>query len=191
MNRDEFFENLFNETTPAAEDIRALRQLAYEERVIKRVFSECGIRVSSWGRFALESRSMTGEVKLNFRWFNSSSSCHGFPATLCGRRIPHLHNISLPKLFKPAGQNALIKAVAKTLTAASIQPEKKQKYLCVFPIIKTPFCAHNLTGAGYQRPQNIDSRMQFVMQYGAEGEHMFIEPLKSFCDAIGTDWFSP
>jgi len=188
--RDEFFDNLFNETTPAAEDIKALRQLAYEERVIKRVFSECGIRIPSWGRIAIESRNVTGETKINFRWFNSIEAGHNFPAKLCGKRIPHLHSLTLPKLFKPVGQNALVKAVAKTLNFAGLDPDKT-KYVCVFPLIKTPFCAHNLTNAGYQNPQNIDHRMQLMARYGATHAHMFIEPLKSFCDALGPDWFTP
>lgn len=185
MNRDDFFNNLFNETTPAAEDIKALRQLAYEERVVKRVFTECGIRPTSWGRIANQSRELTGENKINFKWFNLAYGA-AFPARLCGKRIPYLHQLRLPELYKPVKQNKLIKSVLKALASIEIDPSKGS-FMFVFPLIKTPFCAHSMRGAGYEDPPAGDTRAQLLFRVSGQ-RHLFIEPLKDACRAIGTEW---
>lgn len=43
MERDQFFSNLFSENNEQAQATRAQNQLAFEERIIKRVFFECGV----------------------------------------------------------------------------------------------------------------------------------------------------
>lgn len=187
MNRDEFFDNLFNESTPAAEDIKALRQLAYEERVIKRVFTECGVRPQSWGRIANQSRDLTGENKINFKWFNAAYG-GAFPARLCGKRIPYLHQLRLADLYKPVKQNRLVKAILKALATLEIDPTAAS-FMFVFPLIKTPFCAHTMRGAGYEDPPDTDMRAQFLFRVSGQ-RHLFIEPLKTACRAIGTEWYN-
>jgi len=186
MNRDEFFENLFNETTPAAEDIKALRQLAYEERVIKRVFTECGIQPASWGFMAKNCRDATGQVKLNFDWFNSAYP--GFPCPLIGKRIPFLHKVTLVDLFKPTAKNRLVKAISKALIEKNVNTVK-DNYLLVFPIVKTAFCAHSLLRSGMTEPETGDQRCQILIRVSGV-KPIIIEPLKSFCRAIGGDWAS-
>jgi hypothetical protein len=187
MSRDDFFDNLFNETTPAAEDIKALRQLAYEERVIKRVFTECGIKPQSWGRMANDCRHKTDEPKLNFSWFNSTYT--EFPGKLLGKRIPFIHSIKLPELFKPAPKNKLIKAILKAIASFEVDPAAEPCTL-VFPLIKTPFCAHNIEGVGFAHPAADDTRWQFVYRSGNVKRPMFIEPLSTFGAAIGGEWYS-
>ena len=185
-SRDEFFDQLFNETTPAAEDLKRLRQLAYEERVIKRVFTECGIRPASWGRLANDCRAKTDENKLTFGWFNSTYNA--FPARLLGRRVPYLHKITLPDLFKPAPKNRLVKAIAKELAHNNVDIAK-DGYVFVFPIIKTAFCAHSLSGFGETRP--LDGfRSQFVLRPDGDKRLLIVEPLKTLCSAIGPEWYS-
>lgn len=182
MSRDEFFDNLFNEGAPAAEDLRRIRQLAYEERVIKRVFTECGAAPSSWGKLAVACRRATDSTKLHFSWFNSA---YGFPGKLCGSRIPYLHKIALPELFKPTNKNRLVKAVAKQLAANEIAPNK-DAYVFVFPLIKTAFCAHSLVHAGFEKLD--EPRIQLLFNATDDARPLFIEPLKQLCKAIGNQW---
>lgn len=182
MSRDEFFDNLFNENAPAAEDLKKLRQLAYEERVIKRVFTECGAAPNSWGKLAVACKRATDSPKLNFSWFNEAYS---FPGTLCGSRVPYLHKITLPELFKTGGKNRLIRAVAKQLANYDIDGAK-QSFVFVFPLIKTAFCAHSLVIAGHELIE--DSRAQLVFRPSRTDRPLFIEPLKSLCQAIGNQW---
>ena len=186
MSRDDFFDNLFNETTPAAEDIKALRQLAYEERVIKRVFTECGVRMAGWGRLANDCRDKTEQHKLNFSWFNATYNA--FPAILIGRRVPYMHKIVLPDLFKPAPKNRLVKAIAKELARNEIDIAK-DRYVFVFPIVKTAFCAHSLSRFGEERPAD-GFRSQFVLRPSGDTRLLIVEPLKTLCNAIGSEWYS-
>ncbi len=185
-NREEFFDNLFGDSTPAAEDIKRLRQLAYEERVIKRVFTECGIRMNGWGRLANDCRDKTEQHKLNFSWFNATYNA--FPAILIGRRVPYMHKIVLPDLFKPAPKNRLVKAIAKELARNEIDIAK-DRYVFVFPIVKTAFCAHSLSRFGEERPAD-GFRSQFVLRPSGDTRLLIVEPLKTLCNAIGSEWYS-
>ena len=67
MDRDQFFGELFNEQGANADAIRAQQQLSFEERVIKRVFTECGAKQTSWGRLVNECRNATGQQNLIFK----------------------------------------------------------------------------------------------------------------------------
>ena len=185
MSRDEFFDGLFNDGAPAAEDIKFLRQQAYEERVIKYVFTECGAKPPSWGKLAVACRNATGQTKLHFDWFNSAYK--RFPGRLIGKRIPFIHGIKLPELFKPAVKNKLVKAITKRLADFDVDPGNDQ-YVFVFPLIKTKLCAHSLITAGQELPAKDDSRFQFVLHIGGVKRPMYIESLKSLCRAIGEQW---
>lgn len=186
MDRDDFFKNLFDNNTPEADAIRAQRQLAYEERIIKRVLTECGAAPASWGALVNLCRRESHEDKLNFRWFNNSYS--RFPGYLCGKRIPYMHQITLVDLFKPVVKNRVVKAISKALAALSVDPAETS-YVLVFPIIKTQFCAHTITRVGGE-PIIGDNRLQFCIQppAGVSTRPLFIEPLKSFCASIGNQW---
>ena len=182
MSRDDFFNNMFNESAPDAEDLKRLRQLAYEERIIKRVFTECGAAPNSWGKLAVACRQATDSTKLHFSWFNSAYS---FPGKLCGRRIPFIHKITLPELFKPTNKNRLVKAVSKQLAEYELDPVR-DPVVFVFPLIKTSFCAHSLMGAGTTAVDDV--RLQFVISQPGGKRPLFIEPLGQLCKAIGNDW---
>lgn len=186
MERDDFFRNLFNNNTPEADAIRAQRQLAYEERIIKRILTECGAAPASWGALVNTCRRESHEDKLNFRWFNTFYP--RFPGQLCGKRIPFMHEVTLVDLFRPVGKNRVVKAVSKALAAQSIDPAETS-YVLVFPIVKTQFCAHTVIRAGSEPVADMH-RMQFCIQppAGVRARPLFIEPLKTFCAAIGNQW---
>ncbi|NDD53143.1 hypothetical protein EBZ39_04550 [bacterium] len=175
MDRDQFFDNIFNETGDAAAAIRLQRQLAYEERVIKRVFTECGIKINSWGRLVNECRNETGVPKLSFRWFNSSTR---FPVRLCGRRFPGMHELTIADLFKPAEKNRLFKAIVKNLHKQEIDATKG--FVFVFPVVRTMYCAHNVLGA-----QSVGPRWTMHL----ENAILTVEPTASFFKCVGSEWF--
>lgn len=185
MDRDEFFQNIFGETTPSVEIIRAQRQLAYEERIIKRILTGCGGSPSSWGQLVNQCRRESHEDNLNFQWFNHHYTA--FPGVLCGKRIPFLHQIALPDLFRPAVKNKLIKAIGRVLFTKGINPHT-MPFVCVFPVIKTQFCAYNHWSIGQERVPGTQ-RLQFTLYPANTADRpLFIEPLASFCAALGNEW---
>jgi hypothetical protein len=183
MSRDDFFGNLFDEAQPAAEDLKIIRQLAYEERVIKRVFTECSARPNAWGRLVIDCKSKTQLNKLNFGWFNNTYL--DFPGKLVGKRIPFMHKVTLVDLFKPANKNRLIKAISKELNINNIDP-LTDRYIFVFPVVRTAFCAHSFSNLA---SSSLDTaRPQFVVIPPTAGRLLVVEPLKSFCNALGANW---
>lgn len=187
MERDEFFKNLFSDNTPEADALRAQRQLAYEERIIKRVLTECGAAPGSWGALVNQCRRESHEDKLNFRWFNSAYP--RFPGYLCGKRIPYMHQLTMVDLFKPVGKSKIVRAISRALAALSVDPAETS-YVLVFPVIKTQFCAHTIARVALE-PIYDENRFQFCIQPPAGNRGirpLFIEPLKTFCAAIGNQW---
>lgn len=178
MNRDSFFDNLRNEDTVQDALRRQQRQLAYEERVIKRVFSECGIKINGWGRMANMCRQETVQDKLNFAWFNRQF--RRFPGHLSGRRIPRLHELTFQDLAKPFKQNRLAKAAVKALAKAEV-PYNDTNWVFVFPVVRTFFCAHNfdcpVTGTSFSlRDENNKLALS-------------VTPTHNLFQMIGKDWF--
>ena len=182
--RDQFFGELFNQNSESAEAIRFQRQLAFEERIIKRVFKECGIKISGWGKFANECRDMTGHDKLNFSWFNSEFP--RFPGALHGRRIPRLHELTMADLFKlpKNGKNRLGAAVAKNLHRLEVNPE--HRFVMCFPVVRTMLCAHNHSADdGPDEP-----RIQWRCSFPPSKKNFFtVEHTATFFSAIGSDWY--
>ena len=176
QNRDQFFGDIFNENVEA---VRAQRQLGFEERTIKRVFKECGANRVSWGRLVNECRDMTGQHNLNFNWFHTAYP--EFPGTLCGKRIPKLHELTLADMLKhpSSGKNRLFQAIVKTLHRQEI--DTSRGFVFVFPIVRTMFCAHNIDTPGDEHPR---------VQWRAEIDRVVlrIEPTVSFFRTVGPAW---
>lgn len=173
---DEFFQHVFGNENNGEylEALRAQRQLAYEDRIVKRLFRECGIKIRSMGKLVNECKEMTGQHYLSFGWFNSQAS---FPATLCGRRIPGLHELTLAEILKPASKNRLFKAVVKNLHRQEI--DETEPYVFVFPVVRTMFCAHSMS---------VDLGGSRV-SIGAEGSVIVVEPLDNLCRSLGNSWW--
>lgn len=178
MDRENFFDNLRREDTAQDELRREHRQLAYEERIIKRVFSECGIKITGWGLMANLCRHETAKDKLNFGWFNQAF--RRFPGRLCGRRIPRLHELTFQDLARPHKKNRLAKAVAKALARDEVAGEDNP-WIFVFPVVRTFFCAHNLE---YATPgatislRDDDNKLMLA-----------VTPSQALFQTIGKDWF--
>ena len=173
MDRESFFDNLRNEKGVQNEALRFQRQLAYEERCIKRVFNECGIKINGWGRYANDCREMTGHDRLNFQWFNQRF--RQFPGVLGGKRIPRLHELTLLDLFKPQGKNRLVKTIARGLTDFCAT-----NFVFMFPVTRTMFVAHQ------HEPSATDDR---IVWSAFSNPALFVEPSKAFFKSTGADWF--
>jgi hypothetical protein len=175
MDPDQFFGQLFDDESDKVQAIREQRQLAFEERVIKRAFAESGIKINSWGRLVNECRAATAQPKLNFTWFNSQFR---FPVPLCGKRISRLHELTLADLMRPADKNRLYKAVMKNV--AKLDIDLSAGFAFVFPVTRKMFCAHTT-----QREPVPGPRWTIV------GEHsiLTIEPTTTFFQSIGPGWF--
>ena len=179
MDRENFFDSLRRGDTPQ-DDLRyEYRQLAYEERIIKRVFSECGIKITGWGLLANLCRHETAKDKLNFGWFNKAF--RRFPGKLCGKRIPRLHELSFHHdLFKPHKKNRLAKAVSKALAGQEIS-ESDDSWIFVFPVVRTFFCAHNIEYATPGVTLSLrDDSGKFMLA---------VTPSHALFQTIGKEWF--
>ena len=183
--RDELAKHLFDEDSDAS-TIKQLRQYSYEERVINRVFTESGVAPKSgWGRYVNESREIIGIPKLCFHWFNTTFS---FPAQLCGKRLTHMHELTLPDVIKQPNKNKMLKRVLSNLYKLDISAQK-QKFVFCFPIVRTLFCVHNLRSQDSSSWDRVDWRFQIAMQH--DGVWLFVEPLASFCRGLpASDWFN-
>jgi len=185
MDRDEFFAGIYNEATPAAHEIIRMRQLAYEERIIKRVITSCGANVSHWGILARACRAATQEKQLNFEWFNAQFGS-SFPCLLAGKRVPGFHAITLQELFATdVKKSKLVRKLMPAITGSGIDP-LSDRYLFTFPIVKTQFCAHTLA----LEPAPDSHGIQIALNFSDAKRPITIEPLKNVCQAIGAEWFT-
>lgn len=185
--RDALAKDIFGEDESAPS--RQMRQYAYEERVIKRVFAASGVTPrGGWGYFVNQSREMIGVPKLSFQWFNKVFS---FPGILAGSRMGYMHELTLTDMIRPPQRNKMMKRISKQLYKADIGPT--QKFVFCFPVVRTLFCAHNLRS---QTPDSWDHpewRFQIATNMSGEGcnEWLFIEPLAGLCQGIpAAEWFN-
>jgi hypothetical protein len=186
-DRDQFFNSLFSQ-----DDFS--RQLSYENRIVRRVITECGIKPPSWGKLVNLCRAETGQPYFSFQWFNLFFN--QFPAVLCGKRIGYcgtkqddngnkkkmgLYELTMSDIFKPQ-KNMLVRAISSALHSAGVDTE--QPFVFVFPIVRKMFCAHNLhvEPVDFQQP-----RIQWRFQH--EKAAMTIESSASLFQAIGQDWY--
>lgn len=176
MDPDSFFSQLPDDIDDKYHAIREQRQFSFEENVIKRTFTECGIKISSWGRLAKQCSLESGLPKMNFNWFNSSFQ---FPFRLCGKRIAKIHDLSIADIFKSAGNNRLFRAVTKNILRQEI--DTAQGFVFVFPVVRSYMCAHNVSSV-----QGLGPRWTMTGEDGI----LHIEPTKSFFQGLGSEWFT-
>lgn len=170
-----FFKNVFgSDNAEYLDALRVQRQLAYEDRIVKRVFRECGVKIKSMGKLVNECKDMTGQHFLSFQWFNANGN---FPGWLCGRRIPFLHELTTLDLMKPFDKNRLFKAITKTLAKQEI--DETVPFVFAFPVVKTMLCAHTLR-TDLTGPQLI---------IPTEGLPVTIEALSTLCRGVGNSWW--
>lgn len=197
-NRNSFFNELFDDNSRQAGANREQRQISYESRLVRRVFTECGVKRVSWGQLVNHCKGATGNHELTFEWFNYTFPA--FPARLMGRRIGYcarrknadgtssplsLHQLQFADIFRPKN-NLVLRSVSRVL--ADYEHDLTVPYVCIFPIVRKMFCAHNLELPGHT---GIDEpRIQWIMQ-AQSGVRMTIEPTTSLLAAIGSEWFQP
>lgn len=193
--RDQFFNNLFDENARAQTD-GFQRQLSYENRIVRRVFNECGVKPPSWGRLVNLCRDETGTHEMSCAWFNSAFP--RFPATLCGKRIGYcgyrrddagnkaslsLYQLTIGDLLTTKN-NILVRTLSKALHLFAVNLDRP--FTFVFPVVRKFFVAHNMdlplrTNSGVPRA---------VWTFAApEGGVLHVEPSAAFFSGIGGDWF--
>jgi hypothetical protein len=186
--RDQFFGEIFNEDN-------FHRQLSFESRVVRRVFSECGVRIPSMGRLVNLCRDETGHPEFSFDWFNSKYN--RFPGTLCGRSIgfcgyttddagnkrkQFIYQLVITELLNPKN-NRLVRAISKALHESAVNDSNP--FIFIFTIVRKRFCAHNLD---LPFPVSAESpRTQWRFDNGSSP--LIIEPATPLLRAIGPEWF--
>lgn len=194
--RDQFFNNLFDDAANAQTG-GFQRQLSYENRIVRRVFNECGVKpASGWGRIVNMCKAETGTHEFSCAWFNSTFP--RFPATLCGKRIGYcgyrrddagnktslsLYQLALAEILA-AKHNVLIRTLTKALQAFAVDLDRP--FAFVFPVVRKFFVAHNMDLP--IQPANNMPRV-FWTYSSPEGGVMRVEHSAPFFAAIGGDWF--
>jgi hypothetical protein len=194
-HRDQFFDNVFNEESRIHTD-GFQKQLSYENRIVRRVFNECGVKPPSWGQLVNLCKAETGAHEMGCAWFNLTFP--RFPAKLCSKRIGYcgyrkddagnkaslsLYQLTIADMMS-AKNNILVRAVSKALRLFEVDLESP--FAFVFPVVRKFFVAHNVElpiqpAAGVSR---------VVWSYGLEdGSVLRVEPSTSFFAGIGPDWF--
>jgi len=184
-DRDNFFNSVFSR-----DDFS--RQLAYENRVVRRVITECGIKPRSWGRLVNLCRDETGQPFFSFSWFNHFFRM--FPAQLCGKRIGYcgsragangpervsLYQLTLKDVLRPE-KNLLVRAVSGAMADAGV--DTARPFIFMFPIVKKMFCAHNMSLDRYES----EACAQWVFTH--QGATLTVEPSVPAFRAIGNSWY--
>jgi hypothetical protein len=186
-NRDDFFNSIFRPKDGFE------KQLMYENRVVKRVITECGIKPRSWGKLVNICRDETGHPFFSFNWFNNFF--RQFPARLSGKRIGYcgtkaddngvrkkigLYELNLADIMRP-DKNLLVRAIANALGDSDVDIERP--FVFVFPIVRKTFCAHNMSADN----GDMASRAQWIFRH--ERNTMTVEPTNFLFQAIGGDWY--
>lgn len=181
--RDQLAADLFNDES---NERRRLFQYAFEERVIKRIFSASGITPKGgWGRYINQSRQLIDHPSLSFVWFNKTFS---FPGLLCGGRVPNMYKMTPKDFVVPPSKNKYIKRILRKLFAEQAVAEK-QKFVFCFSIVKTSFCLHNLKAHGPESWEGDEPRCQTC--FYENGTWLFMEKLDTFCRGLpAADWFT-
>ena len=194
-DRDQFFNNLFDDNARAQTD-GFQRQLSYENRIVRRVFNECGVKPPSWGQLVNMCRGETGTHEMSFSWFNSAFP--RFPATLCGKRIGYcgyrrddagnksslaLYQLTINDMLV-AKNNILVRTISKALHNFAVDPNRP--FAFVFPIVRKFFVAHNISLS--PQPLNDNARVMWTFNSSAGGL-MHVEPSIAFFNAVGGEWF--
>lgn len=184
-NRNDFFDAVFN-----TDDFR---QTGFENRAVRRVINECGIKPRSWGKLVNLCRAQTGQPYFTFSWFNDFFPA--FPGQLCGKRIGYCgtvvddngvrqkraaYQLNLADLLKPE-KNLFVRAVASALQAAHVDAQKS--FVFIFPIVRRMFCAHNLT---IETPAE-QPRAQWLFTHN--NSRLIVEPSAVFFRALGSEWY--
>ncbi len=188
--RDQFFQNIFDPNGANAESTKFQRQLSFEDRCVRRVFAECGVK-PLFGPLTKLCRAATGYPELSFNWFCSEFS---FPAQLCGKRITYvgkrngapvyLYQLGIQDLFH-AGSNMLARAIAKAIWAGDVDTE--QPFIFMFPIVRKMFCAHNLDIR--RRPPAEDEEPILQWSFIRGNVRLIVEPSKTLFAAVGNEWY--
>lgn len=185
-NQNNFFDAVFS-----SDDFR---QSGFENRVVRRVINECGIKPQSWGKLVNKCREVTGQPYFTFSWFNEFFPA--FPGQLCGKRIGYCgtvrddngqpqkraaYQLNLAELLKPE-KNLFVRAIASALHGAGTDTQRP--FVFLFPIVRRMFCAHNL----FIETPAEQPRAQWVFSHNHA--RMSVEPSAVFFRALGTEWYS-
>lgn len=194
MDRDDFFQNLFDDEAQA-HTTGFQRQLAYENRLVRRVFTDCGVKVPSWGRLVNLCKAETGTHEMSCAWFNATFP--RFPARLCGKRIGYcgyrrddagnktslsLYQLTIGEIMA-AKHNVLVRALSKALHTFAV--DSSAPFALVFPVVRKPFVAHNLDVAG----QLAGGVPRIVWTFETEDVRLRVEPAAPFFALVGSEWF--
>lgn len=193
--RDQFFDKLFDEAA-RLQTSGFQRQLSYENRLVKRVFNECGVKPPSWGQLVNLCKAETGTHEMSCGWFNSTFP--RFPAALCGKRIGYcgyrrdeagnkkslsLYQLTIAELLS-VKHNVMVRTISKALQILGV--DAAQPFAFVFPVVKRFFVAHNMDLPA--RPAGETPRVCWTYAT-PDGAVMHVEHSTTFFNAIGGDWF--
>lgn len=195
-DRQDFFDAVFNDPSDDA-----FPRVSFENRVIRRVFKECGVRINSMGRLVNICRAETGIPHFRFSWFNARYP--DFPATLIGRRVGYcgrrssaggatrekvgLYQLDVSDLMRPK-KNLFVRTIARALVAEDLAPDFSDTFIFVFPLRRKMYCAHTL-GGPMRREHESSTDVQAVLNFFVGGRMLCVQPTEDVFAAIGPDWF--
>ena len=196
-DRQDFFDAVFNNSSDDA-----FARVSFENRIVRRLFNECGVRINSMGRLVNLCRAETGVPQFRFSWFNARYP--NFPATLAGRRIGYcgkrsssggatrekvgLYQLDISDLMRPKN-NLFIRALAKALVAEDLAPDFSDTFIFVFPLRRKMYCAHTL-GAGLFEERASTENVHALLKFAVGGRTLCVQPTEDVFSAIGPDWFT-
>jgi hypothetical protein len=193
--RDAFFNNLFSEGAEQTTNFQ--RHQSFENRAVKRVLSECGVKVRSMGQLVNMCKDATGHHEFTFSWF--SDTFPAFPAQLGGKKITYvgkqvcestgkktnkyLYQIDVLDIFRQ-NYNKIVLALSRAMQQQQI--DRSRPFIFLFPVVKTMLCAHNLDVPPVFNKEKPHIQLRFSWENGTT---LYIERSADLFAALGPEWY--
>lgn len=201
--RDNFFNAIFS-----GGESDSFPALSFENRIVRRVFSECGIS-PRMGVLVNRCRAETGAPHFSFDWFNENFP--EFPGVLSGARIGYcgtrvvsgvrekrnLYQLDFSDLFR-AKKNLFIRALADNLHKKNISVDSVSPFIFVFPVRRKMYCAHNfgqplfptvLSSETVDDPSPPQTDVVLSV-YLSQQNRLTVQPTAAVFGGIGGNWYS-
>lgn len=193
-HRDQFFDSLFSEGAEQTSHFH--NHQSFEHRAVKRVLSECGVKVRSMGQLVNMCKEETGHHEFSFSWFMSTFPA--FPAQLAGKKITYvgkqtcettgkktnkyMYQLDVLDLFRQ-NYNKLITALSRAMYKQGVAQDSP--FVFLFPVVRTMFCAHNMDLPA----ELINDKPRIQLSFQTPETTIRIERSATLLAAVGNSWY--
>lgn len=183
MDEDEFFKEFDgqkkDDTTNAfdLDQWKAEKNSAYEEKVIKTLLIQLGLR-NSIRQIQSRAEEVTGVRTINYDWLLDAYPT--FPVRIFARSIPYVAKIKVSDLFKRFTQTVIYKNFIDGLELFNVDTTQPAAMIFIWPNLGQ-FALHNYF---VDWSEEYETRITRTLREGS----FTLEKFKTFINTIGSRW---